>query len=87
MTRWMLDRVTPARDVLEKVYENHAHRWVPALLSFRVPLDVKLAIVRDLRAADPHPFRRIARPVFATVQRKIRRHWRELRAIVAPART
>ena len=85
MTRWMLDRVTPAADVLEKVYENHAHRWVPALLSFRVPLDVKLAILRDVRAADPHPFRSVARPVLATVQRKLLRHWREFRAMVAPA--
>jgi glycosyltransferase involved in cell wall biosynthesis len=87
MTRWMLAHVTPATDVLEKVYENHAHRWVPALLSFRVPLDVKLAILHDVRAVDPHPVRRITRPVLATIQRKILRHWRELRAMVVPTRS
>jgi hypothetical protein len=87
MTRWMLDRVTPPADVLERVYENHAHRWVPALLSLHVPLGVKLAILRDVRAADPHPFRRIVQPVLETVRRKILRHWRERRAMVPTART
>jgi glycosyltransferase involved in cell wall biosynthesis len=85
--RWILDRVTPPDDVLEKVYEHQAHRWVPVLLSPRVPLKVKLDTLRCARAVDPHPVRSALRPVLATVQAKIRRHWRELRSMISPAGT
>jgi glycosyltransferase involved in cell wall biosynthesis len=85
--RWILDRVTPPDDVLEKVYEHQAHRWVPVLLSPRVPLRVKLDTLRYARAVDPHPLRSAMRPALATAQAKIRRHWRELRSMVSPAGT
>jgi len=85
--RWILDRVTPSDDVLEKVYTHQANRWVPVLLSPRIPLKVKLDTLRCARAIDPHLVRSAVRPALATIQRKIQRHWRELRSTVGPART
>ena len=85
--RWILDRVTPPDDVLEKVYTHQANRWVPIMLSPRIPMKVKLETLRSAKAVDPHPVRRALRPALATVQRKILRHWRELRSMVRSART
>ena len=76
--RWILDHVTTSDDVLEKVCSHQAHRWVPVLMSPRVPLKVKLDTLRCARAIDPHPVRSAVRPVLATIRRKIQRHWREL---------
>ena len=85
--RWILDHVTPPDDVLKKLYIHHANRWVPVILSPHVQLKVKLETLRCAKAVDPHPFRRALRPAITTVQRKILRHWRELRSIVGSART
>jgi len=74
ITRWMLERVKPQQDVLESVLDNHAHRWVPAVLSMRVPLQTKVEILRLVRAIDPHPMRRVLRPIVNTVRLKIKRH-------------
>ncbi len=76
--RWILDHITTSDDVLEKVCAHQAHRWVPVLMSPRVPLKVKLDTLRCARAIDPHPVRSAVRPVLATIRRKIQRHWREL---------
>jgi glycosyltransferase involved in cell wall biosynthesis len=77
--RWILERVTPSDMVLKKVYEYQANRWVPTVLSFGVPLDVKMEILSFVSAIDPHPTRRVLRPTLAAVRRKISRHWRALR--------
>jgi glycosyltransferase involved in cell wall biosynthesis len=52
---WILDRVKPADAVLRKTYKTCADLWFPALMSFRVSLSVKRAILRMVRAVDPHP--------------------------------
>ena len=84
--RWILERVTPTDDVLEKVYAHQANRWVPVLLSAHVPLKIKLDTLRLAREIDPHPVRRAMRPALATIERKIQRHWRELRLTIGPAK-
>jgi glycosyltransferase involved in cell wall biosynthesis len=76
--RWILERVAPADAILKKVYQHQANRWVPMVLSLRVPLDVKVAILRCAVAIDPHPVRRALRPAIAAVKRKISRHWRDV---------
>jgi glycosyltransferase involved in cell wall biosynthesis len=75
---WILERVTPPAQVLEEVYRYQANRWVPVLLSPRVPLDVKLDTLRCARTVDPHPIRSMAFPVLTTIQRKFLRHWRDI---------
>jgi glycosyltransferase involved in cell wall biosynthesis len=75
---WILGRVNPPAEVLQEVYAYQANRWVPVLLSLRIPLDVKLETLRCAKTVDPHPVRRMAGPVVTTIQRKLLRHWREL---------
>ena len=84
---WIVEQLTPPADVLEKSCAKQANRWVPLLMSLRVPLGVKLTVIRYVRTIDPHPLRRVGGPVSSAVQRKILRHWRELRAMMKPART
>jgi hypothetical protein len=78
--QWILKQVTPARKASEKLGGKIASMWVPPVMSLHVPLRQKRAILREVRAIDPHPFRRVWRPAIATVQRKIARHlrWRRL---------
>jgi hypothetical protein len=73
--RWILERVTPSDATLKKVREYQANRWVPAVLSFRVALDVKMSILDCVRAIDPYPIRRMFRPALAAIGRKISRFW------------
>ena len=76
--RWILDRVTVSDALLETIFEDKAGMWVPTLMSLRVPLSLKRRILRQVRALDPHPFRRVLRPAVGAFRLKIRRHWREL---------
>ena len=78
--RWVLDQATLPRSALAKVYEAQADFWVPAVMSMHFPLHLKLAILRRVRAIDPHPIRRIMRPALRAIHRKFLRHWRSLRA-------
>lgn len=78
MFRWVLDRVTPPRIVLNSLYDIASTMWVPAVMSTHVPLGQKRAILRNVRAIDPHPVRSAIRPALATVHRKFLRHWRAL---------
>ena len=77
---WILGHADPPSDVLQEVYRYQANRWVPVLLSAAVPLEVKLDTLRCARAVDPHPVRRMARPVLTTIQRKFLRLWRDHKA-------
>ena len=76
VVRWILDQVTLPGSVLADIYQWQADGWVPAVMSLRIPVRVKMAILRRVRTVDPHPIRRVARPVLRTVQRKLLRHWR-----------
>jgi glycosyltransferase involved in cell wall biosynthesis len=77
--RWILSQVTPAGAILEEIYNSEASRWVPALMSLHVPLRLKLEILKNVRAIDPHPVRRTLRPFFATVWLKFGRHFQFVR--------
>lgn len=73
---WLLGRVTPSEDVAEAMYTSEACRWVPAMMSMHVPLRLKLVILQNVRAIDPHPIRRMIRPAFETLRLKFSRHLR-----------
>jgi glycosyltransferase involved in cell wall biosynthesis len=75
---WILEHVTPPDEVLREVRRYQANRWVPVLLSPRIPLHVKLDTLRCARAIDPHPIRSMAYPLLTTIQRKFLRHWRNI---------
>jgi glycosyltransferase involved in cell wall biosynthesis len=83
--RWLSSRITPSDAVVNAFCESIPEFWVPSLMSFRLPLEVKRAIWRDVSSVDPHPFRRVWRPALHTIQRKVVRHWRELRGVVTLA--
>jgi glycosyltransferase involved in cell wall biosynthesis len=87
VARWILDRVTVSDALFEEICENKAALWVPTLMSLRVPLSLKRRILRQVRALDPHPFRRAFHPAITVVRLKIRRHWRGLRSMVGATRT
>ena len=78
VARWILDRVTVTDAILEKTCDYRAELWVPALMSLSVPMPLKLKIWQDVRALDPHPIRRVARPALRVLRLKVLRHWRDL---------
>jgi glycosyltransferase involved in cell wall biosynthesis len=75
---WVLGRVTVSHARLEKIRQLKAGLWVPALMSLRIPISRKREILRQVRALDPRPIRRVIRPIFATVLLKFNRHCRNL---------
>ncbi len=72
--RWVLTQVTPANAVRERVGELVANMWVPAIMSFHVPWEVKKSILRSVGEIDPHPIKNAFRPAWLTIQRKLARH-------------
>jgi len=79
--RWILDRVTPTDAVLKSVCRRQAALWVPALMSARVPFSLKLAILKNVWAIDPHPIRRAVRPMIRTVREKIFRQPQSVQSV------
>jgi hypothetical protein len=84
VVRWILERVTLSDAELVKVYKAHAAGWVPEMLSTHIPLRTKSEILRYVKAIDPHPLRRVARPTIETVRKSFLRHWRDF---LSPTRT
>ncbi len=84
VVRWILERVTPSREIRENGLNWLATLWVPALMSLRVPLSQKRAIAHALWSVDPHPFHRVMRPALTTIRLKFMRHWRSRRSAPAP---
>lgn len=78
--RWLLDRVTPTKEALHGVCVFLSNRWVPAVMSPRVPMREKLRILRSVWAIDEHPLRRAVRPAGTAARLKIMRHWRVLKS-------
>lgn len=83
VTRWVLDRVQLSPVELKSIWAARAKGWVPALLSFRTPPDLRREILASVKALDPHPVRRIFGPAVSTAQRKFTKHCRDLRALMS----
>ena len=79
--RWILDRVTPQKAALRRARVEAGYSWVPALMSTRVPRDLKRRILNSVRAVDPHPLLRTIGPTLLTLRLKLLRHWRDLRSL------
>lgn len=80
VSRWVIERVSLTERELDEVRRARAGAWVPVVMSLRTPPELRREILASVRALDPHPYRWIWRPALGTVQRKVRRHWREARA-------
>jgi Glycosyl transferase family 2 len=78
VVRWVMDQVTPTDSARERTCQRLSQGWVMVLMSSHVALEKKKAILRAVRAIDPHPMRRVLRPALATLRMKIRRHWQGL---------
>jgi hypothetical protein len=84
--RWILGQVTPTDVVLDKLCQRQVGFWVPALMSTHVPRPVKLTILNNIMAIDPHPIRRAVRPGFQVCWRKAFAAWTSIRsALTAPS--
>jgi glycosyltransferase involved in cell wall biosynthesis len=84
---WLVEETKPQAIHLERCCKRVSTGWVMVLMSFRVSLARKKAILRDVMAIDPHPWRRLARPALKTMRMKIGRHRRELKSMLVPSRT
>jgi glycosyltransferase involved in cell wall biosynthesis len=74
--RWILGRVTLTEDAREKLCQTLSGYWVPAVVTMRVSLGQRWAILRNARAIDPHAIRRVVGPAFAALRLKILKHCR-----------
>lgn len=78
VARWIEDQVGPPPEVLRIARRERAEFWVPIVMGFHVPADVKRKVLRAVRAMDPHPIIHGFVPAVRAIQRKFLRHLREL---------
>jgi glycosyltransferase involved in cell wall biosynthesis len=83
VSRWVLERVSVTESQLDEIRRARAGGWVPVVLSARTSPALRREILESARALAPNPSRWVLRPALATVGRKIRRHWRDLRSAFA----
>jgi glycosyltransferase involved in cell wall biosynthesis len=88
VTRWMLQKVTPDASTLTKVRSDLSRLWIPAVLSNRIPLSRRWAILKDAWAFDRWALRGLVRGWFnIAVQRPIRVHiWHPVLNFTRPLR-
>jgi glycosyltransferase involved in cell wall biosynthesis len=86
LVRWLLERITPTEAVRERICQDRAEFWVPALMSFSVASPVKLTILKNVIAIDRHPVRRAVRPAFLALGSKLSRGWHSVRSTVTIAK-
>ena len=86
VVRWVMGRAKPTDAARERCCERLSRGWVMVLMSSHVSLGRKKSILRDVRAIDSHPMRRVLSPAWTTVRMKISRHWRALWSLVTPVR-
>jgi glycosyltransferase involved in cell wall biosynthesis len=77
--RWILERVTPTEAVWENIRALTSTYWPWAVINMHVPLHVRLDILRDARAIDPHAMRKLIRPALVAVRLKLAKELRLVR--------
>ncbi|HEX5423016.1 MAG TPA: glycosyltransferase [Candidatus Acidoferrales bacterium] len=81
---WIIRQLTLSPAELEHVLDVKAGIWVPALLSLKTPLSLKRELLREVRALDPYPWRRVMRPALKAVRMNLHRSWHDLRSRLFP---
>jgi glycosyltransferase involved in cell wall biosynthesis len=79
VVRWILQRVKPTESTLEKACDELFRVWYPAVLTNRLPLRRRWAILKDARAVDRHALRKLVRPAFVALRMTVSRRYRSLR--------
>jgi glycosyltransferase involved in cell wall biosynthesis len=79
VVRWILRRVTPTKDTREKACEKLFSIWYPAVLTNRVPLRRRWAILREAIAIDRNALRKLFWPALIALRMTIYRRYRSLR--------
>jgi len=87
VVHWILDQVTPTDEVLKGMCRGRAGYWVPAVMSTRVPFSLKMKILKEVWAIDPHPVRRSAGPALLNIRHKFSKSLTSIRSIFTTART
>lgn len=77
--RWIIEREKPTQAGLELLPRTVARFWPYEIMSPRVPLHVKRAILRDARAIDPGALRKLIHPAWVTFRLKIAKELRLIR--------
>lgn len=77
--RGILGRVTPTEAVWETLRWSAGMYWPWAIVSLHVPVGLKLAILRDARAIDPHAMRRVFRTALTAARLKLVKEFRLVR--------
>lgn len=80
--RWILERVTPPETVWETLRTLTSSYWPWAVVSPHVPWRVKLEVLRDARAIDPHVLRKVVRTALTMVRLKLAKEFRILRGTI-----
>jgi len=80
--RWILERVTPPETVWETLRTLTSSYWPWAVVSPHVPLRVKLQVLRDARAIDPHVLRKVIRTALTMLRLKLAKEIRGLRGTI-----
>jgi glycosyltransferase involved in cell wall biosynthesis len=76
VVRWMLDQVTITDAARAKLCQTLSDLWVPAVITWRVPLGLKWTILRNATAIDSRAIRRVVRTSLVALWIKVRKHRR-----------
>lgn len=76
--RWVVAQLAPTETDWQDLGRRIANAWVPAVMSSRVPIKMKKAILQSVWSNDSHPIKNAVGPALRTIHRKFLRHWREL---------
>ena len=76
---WILQRVTPTEETLKNVCDGAFQVWYPRVLTNRIPLSRRWAIVKKARAIDPHALRKLLGPALVALRMTLSRRYRGLR--------
>ena len=79
VVRWILGRVAPTESTRKELCDDLFRLWGPNVLTNRVPLGRRWAILRDARAIDPHALRKLVRPALVALRMTLSRRYRSLR--------
>lgn len=77
--RWILQRVTPTDATRKKLCNDVSGLWCPQVLSSRVPLRRRWAVLTDARAVDRHALRKLVYPAFVALRMTLSRRYRSWR--------
>lgn len=77
--RWILQRVTPTEETRRKVCDDIFRLCYPRILSNRIPLRRRWAILKELRALDRNALGRLFRPALIALRMTLSRRFRSLR--------